>query len=81
MIDGGVIELNAQIGAPIFHLIGCEVGAVIGDDAVWNTIMVYNAGYKVYHWSDFGRFNWLASIHLVNLSTMTSRYFSYGFLL
>src|SRR3954462_10392869 len=31
-IDGGVIELNAQIGAPVSHLVGCEIGAVIGDD-------------------------------------------------
>ena len=58
VIYGGVIELNAQISAPVFHLIGCEIGAVIGDDAMWDTITVYNAGYKVYYWSGFGRFHW-----------------------
>ena len=42
VIDGGVIELNAQIGALVFHLISCEIGAVIGDDAVWDTITVYD---------------------------------------
>ena len=45
------------IGALVFHVIGCEIGAVIGDDAVWNTITVHNARYEVYHWSGFGRFN------------------------
>ena len=58
MIDGGVIELNAQISTPGFHLIGCEIGAVIGDDVVWNTITVHHAGYEFYHWPGFGRFNW-----------------------
>ena len=58
VIDGGVIKFNAQINTPGFHLIGCEIGVVIGDDAVWNTITVHNIGYLVYHWSGFGRFNW-----------------------
>ena len=48
MIDGGVIEFNAQISTPGFHFIGCEVGAVISDD-VWNTITVYDAGYEFYY--------------------------------
>ena len=61
MIDGGVIKLNAQISTPGSYLIGCEIGVIIGDDAVWNTIAVHNTGYEVYH--------------LVNLSTMTKRYF------
>ena len=43
VIDGSIVELDAQIGAPGFHFIGCEVGAVIGDDTVRNTITVYNA--------------------------------------
>ena len=34
VIDGGVIELNAHVAAPSFHLVGCEVGGIIGDDAV-----------------------------------------------
>ena len=75
MIDRGVIELNAQFSTPGFYFIGCEIGAVIGDDAVWNAITVHDTGYEVYHWSGFDRLTGLASIHLVNLSTMTSRYF------
>ena len=42
MIDGGVIELNAHVAAPSFHLVGCEVGAIIGDDAMGDTITVYD---------------------------------------
>ena len=57
-IDGGVIELNAQITEPGFHLIGCEIGAVIGYDAVGNTVTVHNTRYELYNWSGFGRFNW-----------------------
>ena len=59
VIDRGVIELDAQIGAPGFYFVGYEVRAVIGDGAVWDTIMVYDTGYKIYHWSGFGPFNWL----------------------
>ena len=58
MIYRGVIELDAQFSAPGFHFVGCEIGAVIGDDAVWNTIMVYNTGYEFYHRPGLGRFNW-----------------------
>ena len=60
MIDGGVIELDAQISALGFHFVSCEVGAVISDDVVWNSITVYDPGYEVYHWSGFGRFNWFS---------------------
>ena len=58
MIDGGVIELNAHVAAPSFHFIGCEVLAIISDDAVGDAVAVYYPGYKVYHWSGFGHFNW-----------------------
>ena len=58
MIYRGVIELNAQISAPGFHFVGCEIGAVISDDAVRNTITVYDGGYKVYYRPELGRFNW-----------------------
>ena len=58
MIDGGIIELNAQISTPVFHLISCEIRTVIGDDAVGDAVMVYDPGYKVYHRSRFDRFNW-----------------------
>ena len=58
MVDGGVIEFNAQISTPGFHFIGCKIRAVIGDDAVGDAITVYNPRYEVYHWSGFGRFNW-----------------------
>ena len=75
MIHGGVIKLDAQISTTSFYLVGCKVRAVIGDDATWDTITVYNNGYEVYHWSTLAVLTGLASIHLVNLSTMTSRYF------
>ena len=58
MIDGGVIELNAQVSVPGFHFIDYKIGAVIGDDAVGDTLAVYDPGYKVYHWYGFGHFNW-----------------------
>ena len=37
--------------------------------------MVYNPGYEVYPSPDSAILTGLASIHLVNLSTMTSKYF------
>ena len=58
VIDRGIVEPDAQISTPGFHLIGCEIGAVVGDDGVRNTITVHNTGYKVYHWPGFGHFNW-----------------------
>ena len=58
MVDGGVIELNAQVSTLGFHFIGYEIGAVIGDDAVWDAITMHDTGYEVYHWSGFGRFKW-----------------------
>ena len=58
MIDKGIIDLNAHVATPSFHLVVFEVGAVISDDAVGDAITVYNPGYEVYHWSGFGRFNW-----------------------
>ena len=58
MIDGGIIELDAQVSTPGFHFVGCKIGAVIGGDAVWDTITVYETGYEICHWSGFGRFNW-----------------------
>ena len=57
MIDGGVIELDAQISTSSVYFIGCEVRAVIGDDAMWDTITVYDTGYEIYLWSGYGRFN------------------------
>ena len=36
---------------------------------------MYNPGYEVYHCPDSAVFTGLASIHLVNLSTMTNKYF------
>ena len=67
MVYGGVIKLDAQIGAPSFHLVGCKVRAIVSNNTVQDTVTVYDAGYKVYHQSGFGRFNRFASIHLVNL--------------
>ena len=58
MIDRSIIELNAHVAAPKFHLVGCKVRAIVSDDAVGDAITVYNPGYEVYHWSGFGRFNW-----------------------
>ena len=67
VIDGGIIELNAQVNTPGFHFIGCKIGAVIGDDVVWDTIMVHDTGYKVYHWSSFSRFDWFGFYPLSEL--------------
>ena len=50
MIDRGVIDLDAQISALGFHF--------VSDDAVRNTITVYDAGYEFYHRPGLGRFNW-----------------------
>ena len=58
MVDGSVVELNAHFAAPSFHLIGCEIGAIISDDAVGDAVSVYDPGYEVYDWSGFGRFDW-----------------------
>ena len=81
MIYRGVIELNAQIDTPGFHLIGSEIGAVISDDAVRNTITVHNTGYEVYHWSGFGRFNWFGLYPLSEFIHHDQQvFFSYGFL-
>ena len=75
VIDRGVIELNAHLAAPSFHLIGCEIGAIIGDDDVGDTIVVHNPDMKSITGPDSAVLTSLASIHLVNLSTMTNRYF------
>ena len=75
MIEGGIIELNAHVATPSFYLVSCEVRGVIGDDAVGDTITVYYPGYEVYTGPDSAVLTGLASIHLVNLSTMTNRYF------
>ena len=75
MVDGGVIEFNAKISTPGFHLVGYEIRVVIGDDAVWDTIMVYDTGYKSITGPASVVLTGLASIHLVNLSTMTNIYF------
>ena len=58
MVDGSIVELDAHFAAPRFHLIGREIRAIIGDDAVGDAVTVYNPRYEVYHWSGFGRFNW-----------------------
>jgi hypothetical protein len=57
MIDGGVIELNRHVTAPSFYLLGCEVGAIVGDDVMGDTVAVHDPLYEVYHWSRFGHFN------------------------
>ena len=58
MVDGSIVELDAHFVAPRFHLIGREIRAIIGDDAVGDTVSVYDPGYEVYYWSGFGRFDW-----------------------
>ena len=75
MIDISIVELDAHIAAPEFHLIGCKIRAIVSDDTVGDAIKVYNQRYEVYHRSGFSRLTGLASIYLVNLSTMTNRYF------
>ena len=57
VVDGGVIEFNTQISTPGFYLVGCEVGAVVSDDVVWDTITVHNIGYEVYHRAGLSRFD------------------------
>ena len=57
MIDRSIIELNAHVDAPKFHLIGCKVRAVVSDDDVGDAVTVYDPGYEVYHRSGFGRLN------------------------
>ena len=64
-----------RLAHQFFYLIGCEVRVVVSNNVVPDTVTVYDTGYKVYHWSGFGHFTGLASIHLVNLSTITSKYF------
>ena len=46
-----------KLAHQVFYFVGCEVRAVVGDDAVWDTINVHDTGYEVYHRSGFGRFN------------------------
>ena len=79
----GVIELDAEISTLGFHLIGCEIGAVVSDNVVWNTIMVHNAGYKIYHRPGFGRFNRFGFYPLGEFIHHDQQvfFFSYGFLL
>ena len=75
VIYGGVIELDAEVSTPILYLIGYEVRAVVSNNVVQDTIMVYDIAYKIYHRSGFSCFYWFGLFHLVNLSTMTSKYF------
>ena len=53
VIDQSIIEPDAHFAAPEFYLIGREVCVVVSDDAVGDTITVYNPGYEVYHRSSF----------------------------
>ena len=75
VIDGSIIELNAHVAAREFYLVGREVRAVVSDDAVGDAITVYNPDMKTITGPDLAVLTGLASIHLVNLSTMTSKYF------
>ena len=75
MIYGGIIALNAQISAPSFYLIGCEVRTVVSIVTMQDTITVHNTGYEIYNGPASAVLTGLASIHLVNLSTITNKYF------
>ena len=65
MVDRGVIEFNTQISTLGFYLVGCEIGAVVSDDVVWDTITVHNTGYEVYHRAGLSRFDRL-SLYLLS---------------
>src|SRR3954466_11942371 len=75
VIDRSIVELNAQVSAPQLYFIRGEVCAVIGDNTMGDTIMVYDPDMKSITGPDSAVLTGLASIHLVNLSTMTNRYF------
>ena len=71
-----LVRLDAHIFALEFNLVGREVHAVISDDAVGDAVTVYNPPFmKSITGPDSAVLIGLASIHLVNLSTMTSKYF------
>src|SRR3954468_8958737 len=55
MIDRSIIELNAHVFAPQLYFFRGEVCAVIGDNAVGDTVTVYDPGHEVYYRSGFGR--------------------------
>ena len=75
MINGGVVKLDVLLGAPRFYLLGREVGSVICYDVVRYSIMVYHAGDQFITGWQLAEAMSFASIHFVNLSTMTSKYF------
>ena len=58
MVYGSIVELDAHVFAPEFNLAGREVHAVISDDAVGDTVSVYDSGYKVDNLSGYSRFHW-----------------------
>ena len=80
MVDGGVIEFNTQISSPGFYLVGCEIGAVVSDDVLWDTIMVHNIGYAVYHRAELNRFDRFSLYPLSEFVHHNQQiFFSYGF--
>ena len=54
VINRCVIELDAHLCAPVFDLLGREIGSVISYYTVRDTITVYHAGYEVDYWSGLG---------------------------
>ena len=58
MVDGCIVELDAQISTLGFHLVGYKIRAIISDDAMRDTITVYYAGYKVDNRPSFNYFYW-----------------------
>ena len=57
MIDRSIVELDAHVAALEFYLVGREVRVVVNDDAVGDSLTVYDPGYEVYHRSGFSCFN------------------------
>ena len=71
----GIVKLDSQISAPVLYFLGGEIGSIVRYYAMGDTVTVNHAGYKIDDRPDLAEVTGFASIHLVNLSTMTSRYF------
>ena len=73
MRNGGQVEADAGDGAVLLERALGEVGAVIGDDVVWHAVACRYVLDEPDGCWPVQILDCLASIHLVNLSTATSK--------
>jgi hypothetical protein len=70
---GGLVHPDVVVFAEVQELSASELGAVVGDDGVWDPKAMDDVGEDATACSDLMLFRGLTSIHLENLSMATSK--------